>query len=365
LRQRGVRGAPAPPPDDEVPAVLRALGMLAGGHGGRSAQSSVVEVPPGGWPPVAFAVTKRVRRATGPPATPQNWAEAPVTWSSPRSGSSLPPGKYSVAWSFHSWSTSARSSTNRARPATDSHEPASAIARFTWGSWRSASAWPPWRLTKNQMSASSPTLWMAIGCASSVPSGSAVVSMTVLASRSVSTTSCWLRVSGSFVIVPPCSSDREESDATSRTAPVPGCRPVGLPASSHAVPLPTLYDTHYGVMHERFLRHPSAGAAARHRRARVPASAAHPRVRLRPARGPRPARLRHGCEHALPAPAPPREAGAAHQHLEHRRGTTAEVLPHLHPRRAARRHPHHRVARAHRRHRLPHRRDPQGRGVLT
>src|SRR5699024_1599651 len=102
--------------------------------------SCVVPDPPGACSPVALALMICARPATLPPGMPQNWADSPLTRSRPRSGSSVPPGKYDSARSFHSCSTSARSSTKPASPATESQEPASETARFTCDPLRSASA---------------------------------------------------------------------------------------------------------------------------------------------------------------------------------------------------------------------------------
>src|SRR5699024_3033914 len=90
--------------------------------------------------------------------------------------------------------------------------------------------------------------------------------------------------------------------------------------------LPLLYPTQYRVQHERVLRHPPAGAAPRHHRARVPPAAAHTGLRLRPARGAPAPRLRHRCEHAVPPAAAPREAGLPHQRVAHRGAPPPQVL---------------------------------------
>src|SRR5690606_33697158 len=119
---------------------------------------------------------------------------------------------------------------------------------------------------------------------------------------------------------------------------------------------------HYRVRHvrRRGARHPPAGAAARHRRARLPAAAQEGRLRLRPHRRPRAARLRDRRQHALPAPAAPRETRAADLRVGHRRGAPPQVLPHERRRSPPRRHPQRRMA--HPRHRI---RLPEGHVMTT
>src|SRR5699024_7039587 len=122
--------------------------------------------------------------------------------------------------------------------------------------------------------------------------------------------------------------------------------------------LPLLYPTQYRVQHERVLRHPPAGAAPRHHRARVPAAAAHTGLRLRPARGAPAPRLRHRCEHAVPPAAAPREAGLPHQRVAHRGAPPPQVLLDVCRRRPPGRDPHRGMDRADQRDHVPVRRHP-------
>src|SRR5699024_4793644 len=106
--------------------------------------------------------------------------------------------------------------------------------------------------------------------------------------------------------------------------------------------LPLLYPTQYRVQHERVLRHPPAGAAPRHHRARVPAAP----------------RLRHRCEHAVPPAAAPREAGLPHQRVAHRGAPPPQVLLDVCRRRPPGRDPHRGMDRADQRDHVPVRRHP-------
>src|SRR4051794_17665934 len=88
-------------------------------------------------------------------------------------------------------------------------------------------------------------------------------------------------------------------------------------------------DTQYGVtrVRRRSPRDASAGAAARHRRAGVPADPEAPQLRVRTPRGSRAARLRRRRQHPVPAASTAREAGPADERMEHRRVSSAQVLP--------------------------------------